>query len=150
MDAIKNLNEITVRGMELRVSMARYNKGGSPAIYPNSGLKNQAAGFRKIIKPSFRDHRNYAEVLTGKEQMTLKKDGGNNVIPINFTLDAAENRDMVSNLEYAIIAEKTEVINLTQVAAEVYTCSNSVKGMYSLSPTKMLIVFECEKEAIKL
>ena len=50
-------------------------------------------------------------------------------------------------LEHAIIAEKTEVLNLAQTAAMVSASSASIKGMYSLSPKKVLIVFECENDA---
>ena len=69
------------------------------------------------------------------------------VISISFTFNAAENREIASNLEHTIIVEKTEVINLAQTASEVYACSNFVKCMYSLSPTKVLIVFECQNDA---
>ena len=101
-----------------------------------------------IEKLSFRDHRKYSEVLTGK-QLTPKDDEVTNAIPICFTLKAAENKDVGKMLDHAIIAENTEVINLAQSEIEVSTMLKSVKGMFSLSPIKILIVFESKSEAAK-
>ena len=50
-------------------------------------------------------------------------------------------------LERAIIVENTEVINLAQMKLEVDATSILVKGMFSLSPTKILIIFDSKEDA---
>ena len=50
-------------------------------------------------------------------------------------------------IDEAIIVENSEVINIAETATKVAAVSNSVKCMYSLSPKKILIVFECKNDA---
>ena len=62
-----------------------------------------------------------------------------NIIPIAFTLRVEENKETVKMLDYAVIAENTEVINIAHTTAAVEQAYASVKGMFSLSPTKILL-----------
>ena len=138
--AIKNLNGFGMKDCKLRVSMARFNKGGIPTKNQNPAINHHNTYSRKIKSPALRDHRKYSEVLLEKPAKSVET---NNIIPIKFTLTATENLDIVSHLKYSIIAENTDVLNLAQTTAEVHTCSKTVKGMFYLSPTKLLIVFDC-------
>ena len=105
-----------MNGTKLKVSMARYNKGGSAINFQKAYPKEKPSGVRLIKKPSFRDNRKYSNVLTGKQTLASKKDIGDNVIPFCFTLNATENCETAKMLRF--------------------------KGMFSLSPTKILIVLE--------
>ena len=144
-NAIRKLNGFPVRGRMLKVLMARYSKDGISFKRKNHNAEDP--GYRRIINSSFRDHRKYSDVLMGEQQKSSTAVRGTNVIPIMFTINAAENKKTVKLLDYAIPAKNTEVMNLANTSALVSASSASVKGMYSLSPTKNLIVFECENDA---
>ena len=128
-NAVRNLDGFEVKGMRLSVSMAKYNKGGVSFKKLNSPSEEKAAGFRRITKPFFRDQRKYAEVLMGKQKVVSKGDEGKKAIPINFTIEAVENKEIVKMLDQAIIAENTDVINIIKAEKEVVAFSKYVKGM---------------------
>ena len=146
--AINRLNGFAVRGAKLRVSMAKYNRDGSVIKKQKAIVEETSSGFRMINTPSFTDQRKYSEVLMGKQSLIVNETRGLNVIPLCFTMNAVENEEIFVLLNRAIIAENTEVINLAQAEIEVSANVNSVKGMCSLSPTKILIVFESLKDAV--
>ena len=50
-------------------------------------------------------------------------------------------------LDQAIIAENTDIINIKMAENKLVAFSKNIKGIYSLSPTKVLIVFDCKNEA---
>ena len=125
--------------------MAKYNKGG--ASFNNQPPVSRVLSNREIRNPSFRDQRKYSDVLIGKQQLVSKADEGSKTIPICFTLNVSENRELTSMLGRAVIAENTGVINLDQTETKVSAISASVKSMYSLSTTKILLVFECKNDA---
>ena len=124
--------------------MAKYNKGGSPTQNNQPG---HGDGRRRIVRPSIRDHRRYSDVLMGKKQLVSEGNQENKVIPVCFTLNLSENSEVMQMLDQALIAENTKVINLAQATTEVSALSKSIKGMYSLSPTKIMIVFQCIEDA---
>ena len=80
-----------------------------------------------------------------KRKPQTKEEEEIKTIPISFTISVSAVKENVSMLERAIIAENTEVLNLSDVESEVSASSNSVSGMFSLSPTKILIVFDCKE-----
>ena len=143
LSAIKNLNGLSVRGKALKVSLARFNKGGAP--FSHSNQKVEIPKKRVIQNPAFRDKRSYSEVLLNKRKFETMKEEEVKSIPISFTITVAAVDQNESMLERAIIAENTEVINLSKAESMVSTICNTVSGMYSLSPTKLLIVFECKE-----
>ena len=49
-------------------------------------------------------------------------------------------------LQNAVIAENTNIINLEHTTAALADASVSVQGTFSLSPTKILLVFDCANE----
>ena len=99
------------------------------------------------MNPAFRDHRKYSEVLLGKQNLGSNENEESKAIPICFTLNGKEDRELVKMMEQVVIVENTEVLNLEQTVKKVAAVSKSVKSMYSLSPTKMLIVFVCNDDA---
>ena len=142
------LNGFVVCGSKLTVSLAKYNKDGSIFKNQNScfnGCLNQP---REIKKPSFRDHRKDSDVLIGKQKVNPNVNNDLNIIPICFTVNAIENVDTVKMLDKAVIAENSEVIHLKQAEIEVLRINNSVRGIFSLSPTKILIVFKTVDDVV--
>lgn len=129
--AIETLDGFEVRGRRLNASMARYQIGGSR--FENKPVR-QGAGYRRIVNPSFRDHRKYAEVLKDNQLLVPDENRNNNIIPIYFTLNSSENKEVVQMLDHAVIAENSGVIHIAQSTSEVAAISKSIKGMFSLSP----------------
>ena len=144
MDAIKRLNGYSIRDRKLKVSVAKFNKGGSP-INNNrpkaSGMEN-----KMILRPALRDDRTYYNVLMGEQPSTSVEKQNTKSIPIEFTLNVKENDENVMLLKFAVIAENTEVFDIAHKISEVAAAYASVKGMFLLSPTKLLLYFDCELE----
>ena len=65
-------------------------------------------------------------------------------------MNAVENKDNLHMLQRAVIAENTEVINLRQAEELVSNSVKDVQGIFSLSPTKILIVLDCLENAINV
>lgn len=97
-DAIGKLNGHFIKKMKLSVSMAKYNKAGTSFQQKN----NYGTGMRKTIKnTSFRDARQYKEVLLGKNKTVSKPEKNKNVTIdsnlnemsplVSFTIKASEN-----------------------------------------------------------
>lgn len=61
-----------------------------------------------------------------------------------FTLNVPENGEVANNLVNAIIVENSEVLNTKHFASLISASNVAVMGMYSLSPTMMLLVFNSE------
>ena len=83
--AISTLNGLSVRRQRLKVSMARYNKGGVAFIDHRPAI--EVSRNRLIKYPSFRDNRKYSEVLLNKHNSSSKVEAKTNTIPIYFTLN---------------------------------------------------------------
>ena len=112
--AIHNLDGFEVNGRRLSVSMAKYRKGGALIERrwpPAEQLTNMD---RRIKNPSLRENRKYIDVLMGKKQSLPKEDEVIKTIPISVTIHAAENEETVNMLNQAIIAENSEIINITK------------------------------------
>ena len=121
--------------------MTKYRKGGLAFKRMMPPVEGMANGFRKIINPSLRDHRKHSDVLMGKKEMVSKKDEDNKIIPICFTIDAAENFDIVNMLDRAIIAENSEIINIAKARKDAATFSEHVKGMSLVEKNVFAAVF---------
>ena len=63
-------------------------------------------------------------------------------------MNVEENSDIARVLKTAAIAENTEVFNLTQILPRIQSCQANVKGILSVSPTKLLIVFDNENDVM--
>ena len=137
-------------GSKLSVSIEKYNKDGSK-IRKHSNSSNGMPAQSKIIKtPSFRDHRKYSDVLVGKQKTFPDEDSNPKIIPTCFTVIAIENENNVKMLYIAVIAENSEVIHLKNAEATISALLNFVKGIFSLSPTKILIVFDFMDDAVNV
>ena len=132
----------------MNVSMAKYNKDGSKIKIQHIRPGDISAQKRTIKSPSFRDNRKYSDVLVGKQKTALNEDCSSKIIPICFTLHAIENEVNVKMLGRAVIAENSKVIHLKNTEAKLSELLTSKKGIFSLSPTKILIVFDSVDDAV--
>ena len=133
-----------MKGRKLKVSLAKYSKGGHP-ITTKTNSDHKMANSR-IHNPSYRDGRSYYSALMGKKQKIVPADSTPYTIPVEFTLNVQQNIDNVKMLQSAIIAENANIINIENITAALAEGSVQVKGTFSLSPTKILLVFECAND----
>ena len=129
--------------------MAKYRKRDFAIDKHNPVTEKQRVENKRILNPALRDDRKYSEVLLGnsKQNTIHQKEGESNIIPICFSLNVPTNGKTVSFLECAFIAENTEPLNLSCIKPKINAVDASVVGMYSLYPTKILIVFPCKETA---
>ena len=145
MEAIKILNGYSILDKKLKISLAKYNKGGSPINKTSPTASNQ--GYRRISRPALRDDRSYYSALMGEKPRYSSDIQKLNSIPVEFTLSVEENEDAVKMLKFAVVAENTEVFNYSRKKSEVLNAYAPVKGIFLLSPTKFLLSFDCEMDA---
>ena len=103
------------------------------------------------MHPAHKDERRYSDVLLGVRKkldaLEATLDGKSSVIPVTHSIHVNENLQTASLLNMAIIAENTETFDLPQIQSSVSACEVNQTGMFSLSLTKLLIVFSCENDA---
>ena len=136
-----------MKGMRLSVSMAKYKKGGAPAKKFDLHLKKRLLISEKsqiqpleirgrMLKCSWVNRKRLQWWMREKRQsLSISQ------------LKLLKNEEIVKMLDQAIIAENSDVINIAKAEKEVAACSKNVKSMYFLSPTRVLIVFDCKTEA---
>ena len=149
--AIEELNGLAIQGRHLWISMARYSKGGAPVQNNTPPTRKEWKKPSKIFHPAHRDHRRYSEVVLGNKnrkdnaQSGVEKD--NKTIPIAVCINIAENMQMAAMLNLAVIAENTDAFDIENIKAELHACDTKETGIFFLSPTKLLIVFDSKNEA---
>ncbi|CAO2826293.1 unnamed protein product [Amaranthus hypochondriacus] len=62
--AVQNLDGVCIHGGKLKISMAKYYKGGLPISKPKKTVNKPS-----IQQPTLRDHRKYTEVLEGRRSV---------------------------------------------------------------------------------
>lgn len=146
--AIEKLNGFFVRGSKLKVSMARYNKGGHAFTRKPGAYVHPPSKRREIKNPAFRDSRNYRDVLFGRKQRQSVEEKMENFIPVLFTLNVNENVDLVEQLKLAVIVENADVLDMSKTASLIAASRAPIKGMFSLLLTKLVLLFDsdCEVE----
>ena len=77
-------------------------------------------------------------------KMEMEAEKKNKIIPVSFALNVEENMDNAELLKKSVIAENAEVLELSQIHDKIKACHVEVSKILSLSPTKLLIVFENE------
>ena len=161
-EAISVLNGYAVRGRKLWVAMAKYGKDGIPVGNRISNVekeqmkmngsgtgkkqdeKNYDCFRNRNTKHTFRDGRRYSDVVAGIQKQVEKK---LNAIPVTHSINVREDTKIASSMKMAIIAENSEVLDIPIIRSQILACDIKVTTLCSLSPTKMLIVFECEMDA---
>ena len=152
--AINRFNGYAVRGIKLAVSMARYNRNGMPIsleVHENESPKQNTRNTnRTIASPAKRDQRLYADVVVGVKNNGPALGGvskNDNTIPVTHSIHVKDNHEMCQLLHNAVIVENTEILDLHQIQSKMESWNVNQTGMFSLSPTKLLLVFACENDA---
>ena len=149
--AINDINGLAVQGKKLLVHLAKFEKDGDPVSKSLVPVRKKENVLSNISNPAYRDHRSYHEVVLGlKKKLEVMENSvrtNKNVIPVTFSLNVEENSKVDSFLKTGVIAENRELPILTQISSRIEHCHANVTGIYSLSPTKLLITFENENDA---
>ena len=162
--AIDELHQHAVRGRKLWVSMAKYGKDGTPTtatknqFQKSNGKLSQNLNGRSEMEvkrnrtDALRDDRRYVEVVAGvrKQVNELRKELTQtmNVIPVTHSLKVKEDNQIKNILQRAIVAEKSEPLNLHIIQSEMNAREVNFSDLFYLSPTKLLLVFECQLDAM--
>ena len=150
-NAIEYFNGLSVNGRELKVSMARYEKGGAPVQKSQYTTENKQSGTNRIMNPALRDSRKYSEVVMclrkrlKKIESILERD--NDTIPVTHSLNVKENPEIASMLNRSVIAENTQILDILQITSKMAVSKVNETGMFIISLTKLLIVFATKDEA---
>ncbi|CAO2820981.1 unnamed protein product [Amaranthus hypochondriacus] len=143
--AINKLDGLMVKVKMMKVLMAKFNKGGNlisknPGVMKNSHPKNQTIKF-----PAFRDNRRYVEVVKGKQSMPDTK-SRDNKIPFLFIVSVEEDTGMGDDLRRAIVVENSNVLDLAHTTSIIEESHINIKGMFTISPIKMVLLFNSVKD----
>ena len=132
--------------------MARYDKGGAPIQKASTPMPEKRSVKNKQWHPANRDHRSYSEVVLGLkkkiEQLEGKVEANHKIIPAIFNLNVEENSSIAKVLKVAAIAENTVPIDIKAILPRLQNYKTNIKGILFLSPTKLLLVFENENDAM--
>lgn len=145
MAAIEKLDGHSVKGKIMKVSLARYNKGGVSFSDKSGLVRGFIPANRGIRYPSYCDGRRFVDVVKGKQQKQVSNPE-NNTIPILFSIKLDENLETVNKLKLAVVVENAEPLNLPQIIDDISGSNVPITGMNSLSPCKMLLFFNNEND----
>lgn len=181
-EAIRKMNGYVVKGVKLSVSMAKYDRGGVSFQNRSSEMdKNKArkGGQQWIIKPAFRDHRRYADVVMGKKQSEKeidpigisrnvennyhgkKQDMANRYRPDQgdlskektqvkkLSLQVTENAKMTEQLKRAILVDFDEKLNPKEAATLVMEADISCVCASSFNSCSLILFYDSESDLKK-
>lgn len=165
---IKELNGVKLLGSTVRMSLAKYEKGGRPINVKKSLNKASMDQRRRTWLPAYRDTRRYVEVVTGKRDIvdeTQENDKGDqpttsperqhigepveqmeNSIPAQVSLKLPVNPTVVEKLSKAVVLEYEETLSLKHAAARIIESNVPFDCISFMSPFFLILLFESELE----
>lgn len=154
--AIQDLNGHGFFGLKMRVSWARFRKGGQPTIvtqtHENGGPRFQTtAGGKQSIKkpilsPAFRDTRRYSDVLRGRKSGYEKQPYSKPEERTKEVVHISENTTLTGKLKYAVRVMTEKVLDREEIGALLTGLDFNIIGVSSLAPTKLVIFLEREDD----
>ncbi|CAO2840933.1 unnamed protein product [Amaranthus hypochondriacus] len=136
--AVKQFDGAGFHGSMLKVSMAKYYKGGQPICNPKK-FANPLAQY-----PVLRDHRRSSVGLVGKSKVPTSSRHQQNSAPSQVSLKIYKNHVIAKNLKYAIVIEDEKFLDGLNVIELISMSNIPVKCVSSLSPVKILLFLEDE------
>ncbi|CAO2834922.1 unnamed protein product, partial [Amaranthus hypochondriacus] len=144
-NAIKQFQGYCLKGSVLRVSLAKFQKGGKPIVKGvETGQKGNVKK-KEILSPAHRDNRSYSDVLMGKrlpveipEQQVLKNN------KTQTSVNVSVNQIMESKLKLAAVVEFVKAMDPKKAESIVAGTNIPYAYMSSISPTKLLLFFDEE------
>ncbi|CAO2820974.1 unnamed protein product [Amaranthus hypochondriacus] len=174
--AIDKLDQTMIKGKTLRVSMARYNKMGkvvSDPVRREDTLVRRKNGGRKIAHSAFRDERQYAEVVLGRQSENIRQQQGTkghvHLNPVGTekartgirsrnptstrgehfcTIQVPVNDNMVEKLHKAVVLEFDEWRDPTKLVELAVGTEVSFECMSHISHSKLIVFFGTEDQVM--
>lgn len=135
--AIHALDGSVLRGVKIRVTFAKYSKGGKPFPHNHDKGFNFKRQHRSTPQPSFRDHRPCLNVIKGKQLITSSAEQSTNNTPILFKDNIVENNDTDMNLRMASVVEKEQMFDQGCAASSIEAVvSSQFNGQAAMKDTK--------------
>ncbi|CAO2820630.1 unnamed protein product [Amaranthus hypochondriacus] len=140
--AIRNLDGFSLHGHKLKVTMAKFQKGGKPVTVKNAPKRTVN---HRIEHPAHRDQRRYSEALEGKQsKKSTEKCHVPNEKQSQVSLRVFENPVMVDRLAFAAVVDLEPTVDIKLAATMVSGTNVPFTCLSSFSPSKMLLFFEDE------
>ncbi|CAO2813892.1 unnamed protein product [Amaranthus hypochondriacus] len=141
--AIEKLDGFVIHGSKLKVSMAKYQKGGSPTSVVKETSHKLPATKCGIISPALRDHRSYRDILEGRNSRSqpledLEHEEMSTQVPIEIN----KNPVMESRLECAIVVEVEQPYDSKSIETVIDESQILVVCISSLTPNKLILFLE--------
>ncbi|CAO2814269.1 unnamed protein product [Amaranthus hypochondriacus] len=157
--AIKNLDNFKLHGCKLKVSMAKYQRGGQPVTIDVERVKQKP---RKVIQqpyiPALRDNRKYKEVVrgarkevpsrTGNEKMNDKAEKETTRGKGTRSMKVIEDPALMEKLNRAVVVRLDAPMDPKQMASRLENTNIPIEYMSYLAPSKFMLFFDDETELV--
>ncbi|CAO2817552.1 unnamed protein product [Amaranthus hypochondriacus] len=143
--AIIKLNGHVIKNSKIKVTVARYGRDGKEVQKKGSGVNQvevPSKQRRGIEYPSHRDGRKYAEVVTSARKPPQPA----TVTPVQYSLKVTGDPIMADKLTRAAVVEYEDETSPKQAAAMVVDSNVPFAYISAISPLKLILFFETEKE----
>ncbi|CAO2834639.1 unnamed protein product [Amaranthus hypochondriacus] len=156
--AVHNLDGVSIRGGKLKISMAKYSKGGIPISKHKEKIATKPPTQPPVLRdqhrtqqPAFRDQRQYSEALEGRRRVPTSSDPHQKMTANQVPIKLFENHVIVKRLKHAIVIEDDKLPCGAKISELINNCNLHVTCLSSLSPYKIVLFLEDElnvKEAL--
>ncbi|CAO2830854.1 unnamed protein product [Amaranthus hypochondriacus] len=139
-EAMKKLDDFVVHGVKLKVSKAKYKKGGVPAEILHERTQKQPPLKKGVLNPALRDQRSYRDIVKG----TIARNQAEEVLehentPTQVIVTLNKSTTMEDRLKFAIIVEVEKPYDSASIETIVKEAQLPVVCISSLSPYKLMV-----------
>ncbi|CAO2817620.1 unnamed protein product [Amaranthus hypochondriacus] len=155
-EAVKKLDNFNLHGCRLKVSKAKYQKGGQSFIVPEVVKQKPKEMVMRPGSPAFRDHRKYKEVVrgtrrevplaTGNDKTTNEVEKEATRRNCTKTIKVIDDPSLKEKLMRAVVIELDEPMDPKRMAARLEDTNIPINYMSYLTPSKFMLFFEDENE----
>ncbi|CAO2820486.1 unnamed protein product [Amaranthus hypochondriacus] len=137
--AIADLNGWYQAGVKLSVSMAKYQKGGTPFTVKQVAEQRFNHPHRRTISAPLPVSSMFCEKVWGVQTKNSTVGNWEKIIPVLINIRFSESSDLASKLNFHIAVEKSEALisETERISIKAPDCTTS--GSSSTSPTKLIV-----------
>ncbi|CAO2824985.1 unnamed protein product [Amaranthus hypochondriacus] len=159
--AVDMMNGVWLQGSRLKVSMAKYQKGGIPIKESNPTLRHPAqvnpakpkTKTQPLVNYKNRDHRRYADVLMGKNKQQVEmgknvEDGEKEGSMGKTHLKIQGNSTMTDRMERAAVVEVKKAEDMESTVARLNDMDIPLAGISALTSTKIALFFDDDSDLL--
>ncbi|CAO2820347.1 unnamed protein product [Amaranthus hypochondriacus] len=149
--AVQQLDGVCIHGGKLKISMAKYSKGGTPMSKPMKQISNKALiqqpalrDQSRIQQSTLRDHRKYTEVLKERRIVPTSSNSQQKTSVNQVPLKLYENHVIMNRLKHAVVIEDDKLPNGELVTEVIKNSNFHATCLSALSPNKIVLFLENE------